>query len=101
MNGWLERWLSRFGYVQLIDSTNVPPRLMAVAGCACGAGARGASSAATAPPSPASSERRVNPGAADSSVIGSSFAGGARRRSARESVGFDLDRRLLEIEMLG
>ena len=31
MNGWLERWGSRLGYVQLKDSTKVPPRLMAEA----------------------------------------------------------------------
>src|SRR5262247_456305 len=55
MNGWLERCESRLGYVQLIDSTKVPPRLI-VAGWASAAGAPGAQSAAAAPPTPARNE---------------------------------------------
>src|SRR5262245_9209540 len=72
MNGWLDRWLSRFGYVQLMDSTKVPPRLMAVAGCAIAADERDATSAAVAP-RPVSNERRVNSRALALSVIRCSF----------------------------
>src|SRR5216683_2543923 len=70
MNGWLERWESRLGYVQLIDSTKVPPRLMAGADCASAPGAREASSAAAAPPMPVRSERRLTGGRLDLSFIG-------------------------------
>src|SRR4029077_13079988 len=56
MNGWLERWESRLGYVQLIDSTKVPPRLMAPPGWASAAGAPGGTSAAGGAPPPAGDE---------------------------------------------
>ena len=69
MNGWLERWESKLGYVQLIDSTKVPPRLMAGAGWASAAGAREASSAAAAPPMPVSNERRLTDGRLEVSFI--------------------------------
>src|SRR5262247_4676833 len=62
MNGWLERWESRLGYVQLIDSTKVPPRLMAPADWASAVGAPEATSAAAAPPTPARNERRLTGG---------------------------------------
>src|SRR5262245_64423806 len=58
MNGWLDRWESRLGYVQLIDSTKVPPRRMAWADWPNAVGEPEASSAA-APPTPARNERRL------------------------------------------
>src|SRR4029453_5469550 len=70
MNGWLERCESKLGDVQLIDSTKVPPRLMAGAGWASAAGAREASSAAAAAALPVHHERRVAGGEVAPSFLG-------------------------------
>ena len=83
MNGWLERWGSRLGYVQLIDWTKVPPRLMAE-GWALATGARAARSAAPAPPRPVRKERRLDSPRFDLWLIDPSFPvkSGVRRQHA-------------------
>src|SRR5262249_48018201 len=88
MNGWLDRWESRLGYVQLIDSTKVPPRRMAWADWPNAVGEPEASSAA-APPTPARNERRLTGGRLASALIGrtpSRSRTGCRRSGSRRSI---------------